>query len=253
MITNTRSGWLNILEKSENFSMEDLNNTVLKNWTDTYRDNITAGLMTYRNQLLKQMDIPDFIEGITIENLQRWFLQPINEQELNYINELMKQNYWTIEELWVKCRNESIGIMTLVKCLNENVRFYDGMKIYHKNKVVNILNKQHIDQIEFIRKDTDFNVVQFLLHDLEYYTVPIALAKQQHSIRARRMHEVTNLEVTKENIEYLMAEHIKNIDFEYIKQAMSINSWTLKSLIQKSLKTGFNFFLLVGCPQDTLS
>lgn len=122
-MNNKKREWLNLLEGNKNYNVTEFNNTVIENWCDLYRDNISAGLMVYRHVLLKKMDTPNFTENFTVQDIQQWFLQPITKLEFKYIKELMQKNYWTIEELWTQCKHESIGIMTLVKCLNENMKF----------------------------------------------------------------------------------------------------------------------------------
>ena len=105
--------WFTILSSCEGFNMTEFNIVIIKSC------NPQKGLMLYRNQLLKQMKIPDFTQKMTIENLQKWFLEFINKRMFNYIKKLIKENKWTIKELWIRCKNESIGIMTLAKCQNE--------------------------------------------------------------------------------------------------------------------------------------
>lgn len=234
-----KNEWFELLAGAQNFDEGEFNNIVVANCSTQ------KGLMVYRNSLLKKMNAPDFTQPMTLDNMQQWFLEPITKQELHIIKKLIKDNYWTVKELWTKCREQSVGILTLAKCLNENVNFYNGMKIYHKGQLVNVLEKHHIRQIDFIRNDSSFDIVDFC-YCLEHYTVPIALGHQQHNISRKRMQEATNFEVTKENVDYLTAEINTSAMYSYIKLAMEYNKWALEELIDTALKTDMNINVIVG-------
>lgn len=246
---NEKMEWMKILAGNKNYSEEDFIKVVIDNCYkgSTLKNSIQKELMQYRNQLLKQMDAPNFNEEITRENVQKWFLEPISEANFDILMDLIEYNYWTIEELWQQCKAESIGIFTLVKCLNKNIKFEKGMKVFRNAKLINELSTKNEKQIGFIKNDELFNAPEFL-NDLAYYSVPIALLKQVKKIRTKRIENTADYKLTKENVEYLLAEPMDNRDFEYITKGMKINKWTLKELLQEILKTGFNILCVVGCP-----
>lgn len=239
--------WLQILSKDKNYRENDFIKVVVDSCYsfNIYKDKIQSELMTYRNILLQQMDTPDFTKTLTKENLQKWFLEPIDKQKFDYIKEDMKLNYWTIKELWNKCREESIGILSASNLINTNIKFYDGMKIMHKGHIVNILDKYDVRQIEFIQNNANFNMKQFM-YDLEMDTLPMALSHQQKVISKHRMESTTDFKLAKENIEYILAQHITNSAYNMLVQSMKTNHWSLKELVQESLRQDLNLFMISG-------
>ena len=108
-----KTKWFVLLQKEEGFKESELNSLIFQNV------NIEKSLMIYRNKLLKQKQILNFVDDYSIENIQDWFLEPISQSQFDYIKECMKHNNWTIQELWTACREQQVSITTLVKCRNE--------------------------------------------------------------------------------------------------------------------------------------
>ena len=253
---NKKMEWMEILAQDKNYGEEDFAKIVTDNCykNSTLKDKIGAELMQYRNQLLKKMDTPNFDEGITIDNLQKWFLEPINKDGLEVLKNSMQYNYWTIEDLWNVCKNESIGVFTALCQININMKFYKGMKIYNfKGQIVNILNNEaYINEINFIKNDKQFDLMEFL-HDIKDTTVPIALSKQIHRIRTDRMANATDFTLSKTNIEYLSSELYSNTVYNMLIQAMKINGWSLKELVQEALRLDMNLFMISGVPNRVMA
>lgn len=250
---NKNEKWLKILAEDKNFNQEDLNKIILDSCYSlkNYKNKIESELMTYRNQLLQQMNRPNFNEKMTKENLQKWFLEPINEQKFDYIKEDMKTNYWTIEELWDKCKEESIGILSASNLMNPNIKFYDGMRIYNvKGQTVNILNSTDAKKINFIRSEIN---LKELIASLKDTTVPIALGKQIHRIRTDRMANATDFTLSKTNVQFLSAELYSDTVYNMLVEAMQINNWSLKELVQESLRLDMNLFMISGVPNRVMA